>query len=112
MPKIQCPHCKAVNQDVSPDDPCWQCGTILNAPASAIETGTGPPTSEANPSDPSAAVSPAIQKQIDRADPQAKVPIEQRYKPMGPNVAVIAVSATILAMIIIAILFWLKVFHL
>src|SRR5436305_1734750 len=107
MPKIQCPHCKAMNQDVSADDPCWQCGTILNAPPSAIETGTGPPTSEANSAGQTGEVSPAIQKQIERTGPQEKVPLAQRHKPMGPNVAAIAIGATILAMIIIAILFWL-----
>jgi hypothetical protein len=48
MAKIECPHCHAVNQDVSLSDPCWKCGTVLSAPPSALETSAGPPTSEAN----------------------------------------------------------------
>ena len=48
MAKIQCPHCGAINQDVSLDQPCLKCGTILGAPGSALETGDGPPASEAN----------------------------------------------------------------
>ena len=49
MAKIECPHCHAINQDVSLNDPCWKCGTILSAPPSALETADGPPTSTANP---------------------------------------------------------------
>lgn len=112
MPKIQCSQCKAMNQDVTVDDPCWQCGTVLSGPRSAIDTGDGAPTSEADSASRTGSVSPAIQKQIERTRPQDKIPLAQRHKPVGPNVAAIAVSATILAIIVIAILLYLKVLHL
>jgi len=112
MAKIQCPHCKAMNQDVSADDPCWQCGTILGAPESAIDTGTGAPASEENPANKSGSSSAPIQKQIERGQPREKVPLEQRYAPSKPNYAAIAIGLTILAVIIIALLFALKVIHL
>jgi uncharacterized membrane protein YvbJ len=31
MEKIRCPHCGAVNQDVTPADNCWQCGKKLGS---------------------------------------------------------------------------------
>ncbi len=109
MPKIQCPHCKAVNQDVSADDPCWQCGTILGAPESAIDTGTGAPTSEANPGNKAGSSGAPIQKQIERTQPQDKIPLEQRHAPSKPNYAVMGIALAVLALIFIAILYFMKV---
>jgi|SRR5579862_6676755 len=48
MDKIRCPHCGAVNQDVTPKDNCWQCGKPLSADPAPADTGgetspTGPP---------------------------------------------------------------------
>lgn len=33
MDKITCPHCGAVNQDVTTADSCWKCGKPLGASA-------------------------------------------------------------------------------
>ena len=35
MDKIKCPHCGAINQDVTPQDACWNCGKPLGAKAAA-----------------------------------------------------------------------------
>ena len=51
MAKIQCPHCKAINENVSLDEPCRKCGTVLGAPMSSLDTGVGAPTSEMNGAD-------------------------------------------------------------
>jgi hypothetical protein len=111
MAKIQCPHCKAVNQDVSMDDPCWQCGTILGAPPSALETGDGPPTSEANPANQTGSSSPPIQKQIERNQPRDGVPQSERPRTSSLNVGAIAIGALILALIIILAIVFLKMRH-
>ena len=94
MPKLQCPQCKAMNQDVSADDPCWQCGAVLGAPVkvAGLESGT--------PSDAGSAPSPAgnsvapVQKQVTR--PQEKAPLEERYGATPPNYAAIAVIVAVL----------------
>lgn len=44
MERIRCPHCGAVNQDATPQDPCWQCGKPLGAPP---DEGASPPQKEA-----------------------------------------------------------------
>lgn len=51
MSRIQCPRCKAINDDASADDPCRNCGTILNAPLSALDGAGYPPSSAANGAD-------------------------------------------------------------
>ena len=33
MDKIKCPHCGAINQDVTEQDTCWNCGKPLAASA-------------------------------------------------------------------------------
>ncbi len=33
MDKIKCPHCGAMNQDVTAKDNCWKCGKPLSASA-------------------------------------------------------------------------------
>lgn len=43
MSKIQCPNCKAVNQDVEPTDPCWQCGVVLDRLSEAQTAMETPP---------------------------------------------------------------------
>lgn len=44
MPKIKCPHCGANNQDMTEKDRCWQCDTVLGAPASAVADESAAPT--------------------------------------------------------------------
>jgi uncharacterized OB-fold protein len=51
MLEIKCPRCGTINVGVSPDAPCRQCGTILNAPLSALDEGAIPPSSAANGAD-------------------------------------------------------------
>lgn len=107
MAKIVCPHCNAVNQDVSLNDPCWQCGTILSAPPTSIETGEGAPTSEANPANATGSSSARIQRQIDiekerEANPPPPV-VLQKPKPMGG--VVVWVSLLVLALIVFFVLY-------
>ena len=111
MAKIQCPHCKAMNQDVSMDDPCWQCGTILNAPVSALETGTGAPSSDVNPANKTGSSSPSIQKQIERDQPRDGVPSSERPRKTGSNVGVVAIAVFVLALIAILVVMYLKTRH-
>jgi hypothetical protein len=108
MAKIQCPHCKAVNQDVSLDDPCWQCGTILSAPVSAIDTGVGPAASEVNPANTGGSSSPPVQQQIERERSGPGTPPSEQPRTSSFNVGAIAIGLTILALIIIVIIFYLK----
>jgi hypothetical protein len=111
MARIQCPHCKAVNQDVSLEEPCWQCGTILGAPPSALETGVGPPSSEVNPANKTGSSSPPIQRQIERDQPQAGVPPSQRPRSAPFSVGAIAIGGLILALIIALAIVYLKLRH-
>ena len=74
MAKIECPHCQAVNQDISTNDPCWKCGTVLSAPISALSTGIGPPTSQANSSATSAAKPPT---KVQQALAESEAPVAQ-----------------------------------
>ncbi len=103
MAKIQCPHCKAMNQDVSLDDPCWQCGTILSAPVSAIETGVGPPSSGANPANLTGSSNAAVQSQIERNQPASSTRPTQLQEPRRSKVNAVAIAALILAAVIILI---------
>ena len=38
MAKLSCASCGAVNQDVSPGDPCWQCNSALGATPAPAST--------------------------------------------------------------------------
>ena len=44
--KIQCPHCRTINEANSLNDICQKCGTILGAPVTALDSGKGAPTSK------------------------------------------------------------------
>ena len=113
MAKIQCPHCKAVNQDVTLNDPCWQCGTILGAPVSAIETGVGPPTSEVNPANKTGSSNPMVQSQIERNRPRDRdeMPPSQRPRTSSFNVGVVVVVGVIIAFLVMLLVVYLKMKH-
>jgi len=91
-----------MNQDVGLDDPCWQCGTILSAPVSALETGVGPPTSEANPANATGSSSAPIQRQIERDQPTGSVPSADRPR-SSFNLGLAAVAIIVLAVIVILV---------
>lgn len=40
MDKIKCPHCGAMNQDVTAQDNCWNCGKPLGAAAPPLVAAT------------------------------------------------------------------------
>ena len=123
--KIKCPHCGATNQDVSENDPCWQCGTVLSAPTSALSTADGPPTSEANagaPTSPAAIqttsaatptaapppVQPRVPQTVQRPAP-TPAPVESRSAPAqrATNwVPIAVVIALIVILIIIGVMFF------
>lgn len=108
MAKVVCPHCQAVNQDVELDDPCWKCGTILGAPASAIDTGVGAPASDVNPANSQGSSEPKIQKQIEREQPVGTPAPSERPKTSSTNVAVVFVVVAILAIAIVAAILLLR----
>jgi len=97
MPKIKCSHCGATNQDVAETDPCWQCGTALNAPVSAAKT-------EETAAPPQTVVTqPQLQKERDA--PQT--PNSMLAGPQSNKTAIYVVL--ILAILVIALLvFFLK----
>ncbi|HLJ56785.1 MAG TPA: hypothetical protein VKT77_17230 [Chthonomonadaceae bacterium] len=110
MAKITCPHCKAVNQDVTESDRCWQCDKLLGAPAP--EPSTDAAAGREVYLDPQSGAAEAAGPQLaQRSRPEPKVPIEERYKPVGPNYPVIAISIVALIAVIIAILFALHIIH-
>lgn len=86
MSRIQCPRCKAINDDASADDPCRNCGTILNAPLSALDGAGYPPSSAANgadqiPSKTETAQQPALSEQApDSGTKTEKTGGEARYE--------------------------------
>lgn len=45
MDKIKCPHCGSINQDVTEQDTCWNCGKPLSASAAVAPVS---PASDAN----------------------------------------------------------------
>ena len=110
LAKIQCPHCKAMNQDMTLDDPCWQCGTVLGAPASSLETGAGAPTSEANAANTGGSSNAAVQTQIERERPSGAVPSADR--PRGTLTAnVIAIAVIVIAALLILVVVMMKFRH-
>jgi len=111
MPKIQCPHCGAMNQDVSLEEPCWQCGTVLGAPVSAIDTGEGAPSSQANPANQTGSSSAPIQKQIERDQPRDRVPASERPRTSPSITSAIAIGAFIVALLVILLIVYLKIRH-
>jgi len=76
MLQIKCSRCGTINVGVSPDAPCSHCGTILNAPLSAIDEGTVPPSSAANGADRFAGENQTEREPIERGAPRA-VPEKQ-----------------------------------
>jgi hypothetical protein len=104
MAKILCPHCKAVNQDVSLNDPCWQCGTILSAPPSALETGEGPPSSAASSANVTDSNRAPVQQQVER-DKGDSSPSPHHPSPTLNKVAIWIIVLVIALIIAIAIFF-------
>ena len=111
MAKIVCPHCKAVNQDVSGDDPCWQCGTLIGAPVSAIETAGGAPSSEANPANATASSNLQVQKEIEKTRPAGGTPPSERPRASSTNVSAIVIGTIILVVLVAVILFYVMKHH-
>ena len=44
MDKIKCPHCGAINQDVTEKDTCWQCHKPLSGSATVATAVSEPET--------------------------------------------------------------------
>lgn len=108
MAKIVCPHCQAVNQDVSLNEPCWKCGTVLGAPASAIDTTAGPPNSAANPSEAAAPPKPSKVQQAlaeNQAAPQGPVYAEPPNPSPNRGALYIGIGVFVIALIILLIIF-------
>ncbi len=100
MAKIQCPNCKAVNQDVEPTDPCWQCEVVLDRLSEAQTALETPPD-----------IGLPIQAVVKSKDEGVPVPAVSRPKPLEvktktsgtPNRAlVIGILAIVIVIIAIA----------
>lgn len=49
MSNIRCPHCAAINQDVSEKEPCWQCGKTLGSkPSDSVNSPQRPEPTTTN----------------------------------------------------------------
>jgi hypothetical protein len=118
MPKIQCPQCKAVNQDVTAGDPCWQCGAALGTQAAGAADNTG-----ANAGSSTKTVDPTNGGSISANDPQSgggqvqvqiprkrtsdRVPISERPpRTLGPDYRAIIIALVVLALIIAIAIFF------
>src|SRR5438132_117249 len=111
MAKIQCPHCQAVNQDVSPNDPCWKCGTVLSAPVSALDTGVGPAASTANPVDSAPAKPPTkVQQALAESEQRPAGPVYAEPPAASPSRVglYIFLGVIVVALIILLVIYLLK----
>ncbi len=90
MAKIRCPHCAAINQDVSEKDNCWQCGKMLGGKSSYSEDSA---KSSASSTTNFRASNIQRLQEIQDAPPK---------KGLGPLIAVVMF---ILALIVVAVLF-------
>ena len=106
MAKIVCPHCGAVNQDISLNDPCWKCGTLLSAPPSALETVDGPPTSAANPMTETKPLT-KVQQALAQSEtpPPAPVYAERPEVPANRTFVYIGIGVLVLVLVILLLVF-------
>lgn len=99
MSKIQCPNCKAVNQDVEPTDPCWQCGVVLDRLSEAQTALETPPD-----------IGLPIQAAVKTSDERVPAPAVSRPKPLEvkttisqtPNRALL-IGILVVVLVIIAV---------
>jgi hypothetical protein len=105
MPKIQCPQCKAVNQDVAAGDPCWQCGAALGAPAVAVaDQNTDANTTSSGDSQ---SANGPVQIQKVRPGRTDKVPLAERPpRVMGPDYRAIIIALMVIALLIAAAIYF------
>jgi hypothetical protein len=93
MAKIKCPHCGAVNQDVTEKDACWQCNAVLGAGAAPA----APSGASSVPSEP-AAQDAAVRR------PSGPSPLDRflNEKPR-PNRAPLAIAIALLLILLIVV---------
>jgi len=104
MPKILCPQCKAVNQDVNPTDPCWQCGAVLGATASVSETNADAGVTSAGDTQ---AANGQVQVQKARPRRTDQVPLSERPpRVMGPDYRAIIIALMVIALLIAAAIYF------
>lgn len=105
MSKIQCPNCKAVNQDVEPTDPCWQCGVVLDRLSEAQTALETPPD-----------IGLPIQTAVKTDDERVPTPAISRPKPLEvktktsktPNRALVIGIIAVVLVIIAVVAFLIK----
>lgn len=104
MPRIQCPRCKAVNQDVTPNDKCWMCEQKLGAGVSdaSPKTVVSPDQSENG--------NGAILKESQMPAPTPKFSLmeqkaqKQLSKPATKKSPILAITILAIVLIVITIL--------
>ena len=92
MSKIQCPNCKAVNQDVEPTDPCWQCGVVLDRLSEAQTALETPPD-----------IGTPILARIKTIDERVPTPAVSRPKPLEVKTKTSGTPSRALVIVILAI---------
>ena len=98
MDKIKCPHCGAMNQDVTAKDNCWKCGKLLSASA-APETA---PVGEVDAGGQKLKTQLSLEERV----AQRK---QERLAARRANPAILVLVALLL--LVIALLLYFFVFH-
>jgi hypothetical protein len=78
MAKIQCPHCQAINEDRDLDQPCRKCGTVIGAPISSLDSGSGAPSSATSTANINTPATTPTQKQFQRDRQSQPDPMAER----------------------------------
>ena len=105
MDKIKCPHCGAINQDVTEQDTCWNCGKPLSASAAVIPAATD----AANASEPAIEAGGQRLKAQPSLEERVAARKEERLANRRVNPAVSAII--VMLILLIAIILYFVVFR-
>lgn len=110
MPKIKCPQCGATNQDVTEQDACWKCGSILGvtaaeAPAPVQSVETAPPDTPGAPDAPMVESEQPLPLQAERKAPETppaeRLVVTRPSRPMLPIVLAICIVIVLIVVIVL-----------
>ena len=117
MAKIKCAHCGATNQDVTENDPCWQCGEKIGAAVAVATASEAAPaevrstaTLDAAPISPLEPMSPPITPPTPATRPAEREPAKQEPvqiplpESSSPSLAMIAGGITVILIIILLVM--------
>ena len=116
MDKIKCPHCGAINQDVTEQDSCWKCSQPLSAAAKseAPPTPSSPNDAETTPvtktSGPSGTYSGLQQKTEPSLEERVAARKQERLANRRTN-PIVPIAIALVILILILILYFLFFKH-